>query len=139
MTSTTELDNAALHKQLPPPLPTQDMFGETFVVKVSGTAFTLHKGVASFSSDYFKAALKENTFKEGTENVIEWPDADVECFKKLVVWMYTRQLVHDGEDKNDEFKKFRDATRLWIMRRSIPGTISGKHHHRLPQRRGRGL
>lgn len=84
----------------PDQLPPAKLFDETFVVKLMKgreieASFTLHKGVAAFSSDYFEAAMK-NTFKEGQQNCIEIPDAQKESFAQLVAWMYHRKFEDYG-------------------------------------------
>lgn len=82
-------------------LPPAELFDETFVVKLMKgrkieARFTLHKGVAAFSSDYFEAAMKKGTFKEGKDSCIEIADVEKRCFSQLVAWMYHRKFEDYG-------------------------------------------
>lgn len=95
--------------------PPAELFDEAFVVKLMKgkkveATFTIHKGIAAFSSDYFKAALKKDTFKEGKNNCIEFKDIkNARAFGQLVGWMYTRK-IDDYDDPRQIY-----LVDLWIL------------------------
>lgn len=78
----------------------------------------LHKGLLCFYSDFFRAAF-EGSFKEANEGKIELPDATVDIFETLQVWLYSQSLrnVEDSEDssKSSEFPSFEILARLWAF------------------------
>ncbi|KAK3645704.1 hypothetical protein LTR56_008891 [Elasticomyces elasticus] len=100
--------------------PSADIFDKTINVEV-GTKrkkpFTLHRGVLSFYSGYFEAAMKE-TFKEGSEGVIELPNENVSTFEPFVRWLYTRKLPETPATGDD----IRNLINLWLFadRRECP-------------------
>jgi len=97
------------------------MYEEIVTVKVgkepSLKSFPLHKGVLSFYSGYFEAAVK-GVFKEAKDGLIELPDESADVFERFVVWLYTRK-VDLPDDTNNGFKVI---CGLWFFadRRDIP-------------------
>ncbi|EMC99029.1 hypothetical protein BAUCODRAFT_387901 [Baudoinia panamericana UAMH 10762] len=108
----------------PEKLPTANLFDEIIIVTVGKElkpfkTFSLHKGVVSYYSGYFQAALKENTFQEGQSKRIELPDEEVETFEHFVGWLYTRVLPGNSDDYTAEYN---GLIKLWILgdKRQIP-------------------
>lgn len=101
LVSEFKMTSTATKATAPDQIPTAEiLFTEPFVVKLMKggkveARWTLHKGVAAFSSDYFEAAMK-NTFKEGQNSCIEIADIDKTAFSQLVAWMYTRKFEDYG-------------------------------------------
>lgn len=95
------------------------MFDAIITVKVgpSKKSFHSHKGVLSFYSGYFAAALNGN-FAESKCGVVHLPDEDPKIFELLVNWLYTRRLP-DPPKSGDLFTTLSE---LWILadRREIP-------------------
>lgn len=102
--STSEQTTTPKKPKTPNEKPSADLFDDTFVVKLMKgkkveATFTLHKGVAAFSSDYFEAAMKKDTFEEAKNNCIELRDIkNIRAFGQLVGWMYTRDLDESGNE-----------------------------------------
>jgi len=105
------------------------MFGsETVQVKVSKTLqiFHLHKGVLSFYSKYFDAALN-GRFKEAKLLVLELATESVSTFEHSVTWLYARQLPTSGPLRN----RYQTLCELWAFadRREVPmlmnATVNG--------------
>ena len=59
--------------------------------------FRLYKGLLSYHSSYFQAALNSR-FAEGLYGVVHLPEDDVEVFQAFYYWLYTRKLfdLHAG-------------------------------------------
>lgn len=59
--------------------------------------FCLHKGLLSYHSSYFQAALNSRC-AEGLYGVVHLPEDDVEVFQAFYYWLYTRKLfdLHAG-------------------------------------------
>ncbi|THZ18857.1 hypothetical protein D6C91_05343 [Aureobasidium pullulans] len=73
--------------------PSRDLFRDsvTLVVGRSKKAYTLHKDLLCFYSDYFRAAFN-GSFKEAAERKIELSDVEEEVFEFFQLWLYTRRL-----------------------------------------------
>nr|POE66223.1 hypothetical protein CFP56_54485 [Quercus suber] len=99
------------------------MFGDVVVVRVGyGTkqkSFTVHKGILTFYSAYFEAALKQS-FSEEKSGIITLDTENVVTFGKFVGWLYTQKIEYIyAADKQSRYKEIFD---LWIFadRRQIP-------------------
>ena len=66
------------------------MFDEIIKVEVGSKPnhkiYYIHKGVASFYSGYFEAAVTDG-FKEGQKGVIESPTETIAVFERFVKWL----------------------------------------------------
>ena len=62
--------------------------------------FSIHKGLITKESDYFKAAFTGN-FAEGTSSVIKLEEHKPEAVEWFITWLYSRRLIHDTEGKID--------------------------------------
>lgn len=82
----------------------------TIIVGKEKKAYTLHKDLLCFYSDYFRAALNGN-FKEATERKLELLDVDTSLFDAFQVWVYTRDL--QGPDGHHEYFKF--LVDMWVL------------------------
>ncbi|KAG9526777.1 hypothetical protein KCV07_g270, partial [Aureobasidium melanogenum] len=63
----------------------------TLIVGKEKKAYTLHKDLLCFYSDYFRAAFN-GSFKEAAERKLELPDVDKDVFEQFQLWLYTRNL-----------------------------------------------
>jgi len=59
--------------------------------------FRLYKGLLSYHSSYFQAALN-GRFAGGLYGVVHLPEDDIEVFQAFYYWLYTRKLfdLHSG-------------------------------------------
>ncbi|TGO64321.1 hypothetical protein BOTNAR_0089g00100 [Botryotinia narcissicola] len=53
---------------------------------------SIHKNLICRSGDFFKAAFRDNGFKEGAENKMDLPEDKPYIFQVFVTWMYTAQV-----------------------------------------------
>ncbi|THY08532.1 hypothetical protein D6D01_09632 [Aureobasidium pullulans] len=79
----------------------------TLVVGQAKKAYTLHKDLLCFYSDYFRAAFN-GSFKEAAERKIELSDVEDEVFEFFQLWLYTRRL-------NWFDTRFSILAKLWIF------------------------
>ncbi|KAI4745260.1 hypothetical protein E4T50_04371 [Aureobasidium sp. EXF-12298] len=63
----------------------------TLIVGKEKKAYTLHKDLLCFNSDYFRAAFN-GSFKEAAERKLELPGVDKDVFEAAQLWFYTRNL-----------------------------------------------
>lgn len=56
----------------------------------------MHKNLLCAVSDYFIAALEGN-FKEAAEQKVELLDEDPEVIERFQLWLYTRDVLEEGE------------------------------------------
>ncbi|KAF2493990.1 hypothetical protein BU16DRAFT_582997 [Lophium mytilinum] len=78
------------HSTALPPITAYDEL-VSVIVGQQKKVFRIHKGVLSYHSSYFAAAL-EGQFKEGNTGVVELEDDEVEVFHAFYCWIYTRRL-----------------------------------------------
>ncbi|KAH0342078.1 hypothetical protein KCU81_g5959, partial [Aureobasidium melanogenum] len=64
----------------------------TIIVGSTREAFSIHKDLLVFYSDYFRAAFN-GSFTEAAEGKIELLDVDQEVFQNFHAWLYTRKLT----------------------------------------------
>ena len=69
----------------------------TLLVGPEKTVFTMHKGLLCAVSSYFKAAL-EGDFKEAQEQTIELSEDDPQAMKYFQLWLYTQEILDEGEN-----------------------------------------
>jgi len=82
----------------------------TLIVGKEKKAYTLHKDLLCFYSDYFRAALNGN-FKEAAERKLELPDVAIPLFEAFQVWLYTRDL--QGPTDTTEIYHF--LASMWLL------------------------
>ncbi|KAL1640861.1 hypothetical protein SLS58_006476 [Diplodia intermedia] len=58
--------------------------------------FHFHKGLLCWASSYFKAALKENRFKEGIEGVVRLEEDDPDTIQRFMEWLYNGLILPEG-------------------------------------------
>ncbi|KAK5741741.1 hypothetical protein LTR17_003732 [Elasticomyces elasticus] len=99
---------------------TPETLGVTFKVIVGAekTSFDLDRGTACFYSGYFEAALKQDSFKEGKDGIVELKEEDATLFRHFVKWLYSKELPITPV-KGDNFGVLCD---LWLLgdRRDVP-------------------
>ncbi|KAK5736349.1 hypothetical protein LTR17_007513 [Elasticomyces elasticus] len=99
---------------------TPDSLGVTFKVIVGADkmSFDVDRGTACFYSGYFEAALKQDSFKEGKDGIIELAEEDEVLFEYFIKWLYSGQLPITPP-KGDNFDILCD---LWLFgdRRDVP-------------------
>ena len=62
-------------------------------------AFTVHGGLLSSQSAFFRAALNgRHGCVESADGVVRLPDDRVDAFEYFVQWLYTRRLEHEAVD-----------------------------------------
>ncbi|KAH0382039.1 hypothetical protein KCU92_g6634, partial [Aureobasidium melanogenum] len=66
----------------------------TVIVGSTKEAFSIHKDLLVFYSDYFRAAFN-GSFTEATEGRIELLDVQQDLFQDFHGWLYTRKLLED--------------------------------------------
>lgn len=68
-------------------------FTETFTVAVGEQqkSFTLHKCLATKTSDFFASALN-GSWKEAIDGAIKIPETHAEVFHAYIHWLYTREI-----------------------------------------------
>ncbi|KAF2493988.1 hypothetical protein BU16DRAFT_619183 [Lophium mytilinum] len=59
-------------------------------------AFRVHKGVLTYHSAFFAAAL-DGKFKEGVTQIVELPEDEVSVFQVVYCWLYTGRLYNPPE------------------------------------------
>ncbi|KAG9653090.1 hypothetical protein KCU95_g1301, partial [Aureobasidium melanogenum] len=64
----------------------------TIIVGSAKEAFSIHKDLLVFYSDYFRAAFN-GSFTEATEGRVELLDVEQEVFQNFHAWLYTRKLL----------------------------------------------
>ncbi|KAH0162775.1 hypothetical protein KCU67_g5805, partial [Aureobasidium melanogenum] len=77
--------------------PSSEQFRGGFVTVIVGStkeAFSIHKDLLVFYSDYFRAAFN-GSFTEAAEGRIELLDVNQEVFQNFHAWLYTRKLPED--------------------------------------------
>ena len=96
---------------------TQDI---TVLVGETEQRFTLHKGIVTQHSAFFRAACN-GKFKESIEETVRLPEVDVAIFKIYVQWIYTGEIVvidpeelTDHESKNAPTRYLR-LTQLYVL------------------------
>jgi hypothetical protein len=82
----------------------------TLIVGQEKKAYTLHKDLLCFYSDYFRAAFN-GSFKEATERKLELPNIEPSLFEVFQVWLYTRDL--QGPPEN--FRRYQFLADLWAL------------------------
>lgn len=63
----------------------------TLIVGKKKKAYTLHKDLLCFYSDYFRAAFN-GSFKEAAERKLELPNVEEHIFEGAQLWLYTRNF-----------------------------------------------
>ncbi|KAL0264295.1 hypothetical protein SLS55_000242 [Diplodia seriata] len=58
--------------------------------------FHFHKGLLCWASSYFKAALKEDRFKEGIEGVVRLEEDDPDTIQRFMEWVYNGRILPEG-------------------------------------------
>ncbi|THY15521.1 hypothetical protein D6D00_09331 [Aureobasidium pullulans] len=97
--------------------PSSKSYKETVVLIVgpSKEAYTLHKDLLCFYSDFFRAAFN-GSFKEATERKIELPDLETNVFEAFQVWLYTQSLPKNEEEPNTKiYPEWSLLASLWIF------------------------
>jgi hypothetical protein len=82
----------------------------TLIVGKEKKAYTLHKDLLCFYSDYFRAAFN-GSFKEASARKLELPDVKPSLFDEFQVWLYTQDL--QGPTDNSEQICF--LANMWIL------------------------
>ncbi|KAG9747683.1 hypothetical protein KCU73_g7285, partial [Aureobasidium melanogenum] len=82
----------------------------TLIIGKEKKAYTLHKDLLCFYSDYFRAAFN-GSFKEAAERKLELPDVDEDVFEEFQLWLYTRNLQKPVEDS----QMYELLVILWIF------------------------
>ncbi|KAI4851213.1 hypothetical protein E4T44_02270 [Aureobasidium sp. EXF-8845] len=82
----------------------------TLIVGKEEKAYTLHKELLCFYSDYFRAAFN-GSFKEATERKIELPDVEISLFDAFQFWLYTRDL----QGPTRVLEQFQFLINMWIL------------------------
>lgn len=79
--------------------------------------FFLHKGILSFYSGYFRAALSDD-FLEAVQGFIDLPTEDVSLFERFVGWLYNKNIDLPKEVPD----AFQLICSLWAFadRRQVP-------------------
>jgi len=82
--------------------------------------FEIYKGLLSYYSDYFRAALN-GRFSEAQEGVISLPTEDAEIFGYFKNWVYTHKLT-TGEESDLKALAEQTIRRIYVFadRRQIP-------------------
>ncbi|KAH0009655.1 hypothetical protein KCU78_g10623, partial [Aureobasidium melanogenum] len=77
---------------------TTEHFQDTvnLIVGKNKKAYTLHKDLLCFYSNYFRAAFN-GSFKEAAERKLELPDVEKHVFEAVQLWLYTRKLQKPTE------------------------------------------
>lgn len=98
----------------------RQLYDNIIYVKVGPeeVSFGIHKGLLSYVSSYFKAALNGN-FKEATDGVIKLPDEDPAVFKRFNGWLYTHVFDYKKE-KADNDLTFLMELYVFAEKRGIP-------------------
>ncbi|KAG9653089.1 hypothetical protein KCU64_g8123, partial [Aureobasidium melanogenum] len=73
-------------------------------------AYTLHKDLLCFYSDYFRAAFN-GSFKEAAERKLELPNVEEHIFEGAQLWLYTRNL----QKPIDKLDCYEFLVGLWIF------------------------
>lgn len=95
-------------------------FSEDIVALVGSNEerFTLHKGIITNHSKFFKAACSGN-FSEAKDKIIRLPEIDVDNFVTYLQWVYTGTIITGDEenaDKSDYPKKsFYSYIKLYVL------------------------
>lgn len=76
-----------------------DSFDTTvqIIVGQNKKAFTIHKGILYNVTPYFRAAF-EGQFLESPKQVLEFPEEDETLFRHFQLWVYTKDILEDGEE-----------------------------------------
>ncbi|CAD0107048.1 unnamed protein product [Aureobasidium uvarum] len=91
---------------------TPDKKPSAYVVTSTIKAYTLHKDLLCFYSDYFRAAFN-GSFKEATERKLEVSDVEKHVFEEFQVWLYTRNLPEMKSDNLESY--FSSLVEIWIF------------------------
>ncbi|KAK5133204.1 hypothetical protein LTR08_008039 [Meristemomyces frigidus] len=105
----------------PDQFPASDKFDAIVEVKVGPAldrSFFLHKGIVTFYSGYFRAAVNGN-FAEAGKGIIKLPTEDAGTFGRFVDWIYHRRLDFDALEGGPVFLAM---CHLWVLAdtRNIP-------------------
>jgi hypothetical protein len=99
--------------------------GETTTIEV-GTGpnkqtFYVHRGLLSFYSGYFRAAL-DGGFLEANTGVVKLEIEEPTVFDGFVKWLYTTKVCKDDITEQNNAEYFNFIVKLWIFgdRREIP-------------------
>lgn len=70
-------------------------------VKVETQDFAIHKFLICSESRYFDRAFNNTSFVEATTGVLVLPDVEVDVFRLLFSWLYTRQVNSTEKEDKD--------------------------------------
>lgn len=83
--------------------------------------FYAHRGLLTFYSGYFKAAL-EGGFAEAQSGVIKLETEEPSVFEAFITWLYTRKACAKVINPDTACEHYELVVKLWIFanRRDIP-------------------
>lgn len=64
--------------------------------------YLLPQTLLESTSDYFVKALRSDTFKEGREGRLHFPDDDIQAWESLLFWLIKRELPDLVDDLDEE-------------------------------------
>ncbi|KAF2868742.1 hypothetical protein BDV95DRAFT_609650 [Massariosphaeria phaeospora] len=67
-------------------------------------SFFVYKGLLTYHSDYFRAALK-NCWQEREDNSVDLPDEHPDVFHAFHYWLFSKRLNYASTPTEDELKK----------------------------------
>ncbi|KAG9518825.1 hypothetical protein KCU93_g8297, partial [Aureobasidium melanogenum] len=109
--------------------PSSKQFRGGFVTVIVGStkeAFSIHKDLLVFYSDYFRAAFN-GSFTEATEGRIELLDVQQDLFQDFHGWLYTRKLLEDlGWFRLVDFWIFGDRFQVPLLQNCVMDEIFAK-------------
>ena len=107
------------------------------VVKVGAKKknFNVHKHLLCKSAAYFKAAL-EGSFIEAKSQILELPEEKVAVFEHFVFWIYTDQVLQEGQTLDDiswhllfHLYVFSEARGITILQNKVIDVLIDKSHY----------
>lgn len=80
-------------------------------------AYSVHKALLCFYSDFFRAAFN-GSFKEAIESQIELLDVEIQVFEAFQAWLYSKTLLNTEELENPDRQTYLHhaiLAKLWIL------------------------